>query len=79
MKSWEEYVDMNKDKKKREKSTKDRIYEFFSFGLAIIAIIVMILVASIIGGCFETIDRWINEWFWGMLKGAFDWVSELFR
>lgn len=70
---------MNKGKEREAKSIKDRIYEAFSFVLAIIAIIVMILVASIIGGWFETMDRWINEWFWGVLKGVFDWVSELFR
>lgn len=70
---------MSKEKKREAKSIKDRIYEAFSFVLAIIAILVMILVASIIGGWFETMDRWINEWFWGVLKGVFDWVSELFR
>ena len=70
---------MNKDKKKREKSTKDRIYEFVSFVLAIRAIIVMICVASIIGGVFEGMDRVINEYFWGTLKGIFEWVSGIFK
>ena len=74
-----EYVDMNKGKKREAKSIKDRIYEAFSFVLAIIAIIVMICVASIIGGVFEGIDRIINEYFWGALKGIFGWVSEIFK
>lgn len=70
---------MNKEKKREAKSIKDRIYEALSFVLAIIAIIVMICAASIIGGVFKGIDRVINEYFWGALKGIFGWVSEIFK
>ena len=70
---------MNKGKKNREGSIKDHMYKALYFVIVTIGIIAMICVASIISGVFDAMDQAIYGSFWRLLKGFFEWTSELFK